>query len=36
MLHVANTNYDVSVDEMKLFNPPTDEEGKVIPIGIAK
>lgn len=31
MMHLANTNYDVSVDEMKLFNPPTDEEGKVIP-----
>ena len=31
MLHLANTNYDVSIDEMKLFNPPVDEEGKVVP-----
>ena len=31
MMHLANANYDVSVDEMKLFNPPTDEEGKAIP-----
>ena len=30
-MHLANANYDVSVDEMKLFNPPTDEEGKAIP-----
>lgn len=28
MMHLANTDYDVSIDEMKLANPPLDEEGK--------
>lgn len=30
MIHVANTDYDVSIDELELFNPPMDEEGKPI------
>ena len=28
MIHLANTNYDVNIDEMNLYNPPLDEEGK--------
>lgn len=30
-MNISNADYDVAIDDMKLLNPLTDEEGKVIP-----
>ena len=27
-MHIVNRDYDVAIDEIQLFNPPLDEEGK--------